>query len=232
MSKRQHITSDQYLRRIPIFSSLNEESFEKIRQLIVEKFFSRNQIILYEDESTEHFYIISFGKVKVIQIDHDGLEHIVAVHKKGDFFGEMGILDGKTAPARVVAVEDTGILFLKKEHFIKHFFANTESMSALILVLCHRLRDAWFKIRIVRIADANRRIRAVLHHMGMNFGIMNSRGILINMKLTHNDIASYASLTRETVSRHIKKLERCGEIEFTGDRYIILKPTFIKVDFM
>ncbi|WP_333655993.1 Crp/Fnr family transcriptional regulator [Dissulfurispira sp.] len=47
----------------------------------------------------------------------DGKEHILAVHKTGDFFGEMALLDGKTAPATVIAMEDTDILIMSRKDF-------------------------------------------------------------------------------------------------------------------
>jgi CRP/FNR family transcriptional regulator len=48
------------------------------------------------------------------------------------------------------------------------------------------------------------------------------------MKLTHADIGNFASLTRETVSRMISRLEQAKEIEIIDHKFILLKPAFQK----
>ena len=44
-------------------------------------------------------------------------EQIIAINKKNDFFGEMALLDGRTAPATVIAHEDAVIGLISKDDF-------------------------------------------------------------------------------------------------------------------
>ena len=54
-------------------------------------------------------YIIVSGKVRVVQLSSEGKERILAIHKRGDYFGELALFDGKTAPATVIAMEESEI---------------------------------------------------------------------------------------------------------------------------
>lgn len=70
---------------------------------------------------------------------------ILALHQTNDSFGELSLIDGKTTPATVSAIEDSLIAFISKKSF--YSLLNREKVLEKILyVLCSRLREAWNKI--------------------------------------------------------------------------------------
>jgi CRP/FNR family transcriptional regulator, cyclic AMP receptor protein len=233
---RKHLRrtgEDDLISRIPFLSCLNETEIAALKSTIIEKQFVKNQIILHEQDTPNCLYFIYTGKVKVIQSSADGKEKMIAIHKRGDFFGEMAMLDGLTAPATVVAMENTRIGLIFREIFHQHLLMNNKVLREIIALLCSRLRDAWSMIKVMSFADAEHRVRAALQLMGERFGTQDPRGIVINIKLTHSDIADFASITRETATRMINRLEKTGEIEALDHKYILLKPAFHKnIDFL
>ena len=220
------------LRKIPFLACLNEVEIADLRSKIIEKHFEKGQTVLYEQDTPYYLYFIYTGKVKVIRISADGKEKMIAINKKGDFFGEMAILDGLTAPATVVAMEDSKIALMSKETF-RQLLINNNVVREIIALLCSRLRDAWSMIRILSFSNAEHRVKATLLLMGERFGTKDQGGTMINIKLTHSDIANYASIARETVTRTINHLENKDEIETIDHKYVHLKPAFYKnIDFL
>ena len=219
-------SADDLAKRIPFLSCLNEEEIIILRHLIIERRFAKDQLILREEDTPNYLYFIHAGKVKVVQTNAEGKEKVIAVHQQGDFFGEMAVLDGRTEPATVVAVEHTRIGLLSREVFHKHFMCNNKILREIILMLCARLRDAWSMAKVMSFADAEHRVRAVLMYMGERFGVPDPQGTVIRFRLTHGAIAAFASLSRETVTRIIKRLEKAGDLEARPHRDIILKPAF------
>ncbi len=213
------------LRSIPFFS-LSEEEIDKLGRIIVEKHFLKNEVILLEEDTPNYMYIIYSGKVKVVQLSYDGKEQILAIHKKGDYFGELALLDGKTSPATVIALEDTHIGLLSRYDFEQNLLRNEKVLREISFMLCSRLREAWLRLKVLSFADAENRVRAVLRLVSMNYGAKDQRGIIITLRLTHKDIAAYASVSRETVTRLLDRFSHEGEIEFL-DHNIILKPPFL-----
>ena len=214
--------------KIPFLSCLNDEEMIILRHLIKEKTFAKDQVILREEDTPNYLYFIYAGKVKIVQSGANGKQKVIAVHQQGDYFGEMAILDGKTEPASVVALENTRIGLLSGEVFRKHFMTNNKILREVIQLLCGRLRDAWSLVKVMSFADAEHRVRAVLNYMGARFGVPNADGTLIRFRLTHGDIAGFASLSRETVTRILSRLEKADEIEARPRREILLKPAFLK----
>lgn len=224
----QQAMIDHLISKIPFLACPNDAEIAEFKRLVMKKQFLKNQYILHEEDTSNYFYFIMKGKVKIIQLSDDGKEKMLAIHKKGDFFGEMAILDGKTAPATVMAIEDTTIGLISREMFHRYLLNNNKVLKEIIALLCSRLRDAWSMVKIMSFADAEHRVRAVLKYMAEQFGIQSPGGTLINIKLTHSDIGNFASLARETATRMLNRLEKAQEIEIIDHKYILLKPVFKK----
>jgi CRP/FNR family transcriptional regulator len=216
------------LEGIPFFSCFSDEELTHIEQIIVEKKYKKNAVILMEDETKNFMYIVFAGKIKVVQVSPAGKEQILVIRKKGDFFGEMSLLDGKTQPATIVAMEDATVGLIARNDFESHFLRNDKVVQEIISLLCERLRESWMMLRILSFSDAEQRVRAVLTHVSSLYGVKDLRGTIIPMKLTHKEIADYASLARETVSRLLSSFCQSGEIEILDNKNIVVTPSFIQ----
>lgn len=214
------------IERIPFLTGLSESEKSELQKHIIIRNFKRNEIILNENDSLNYLYLIISGELKVTQLSAEGKEHIIAIHKKGDFFGEMGLLDGKTTPATIVALKDCRICLISRESFSKIMMSNTAVVKDIIDILCLRLRQAWLQIRAMSFEDAEDRIRFALKELGEKFGIRDNRGLIINFGVTHQNIADLSKTSRETVSRFFSKAERAEEIEILADKKILLKKQF------
>jgi CRP/FNR family cyclic AMP-dependent transcriptional regulator len=219
---------EKLVKNIPFLACLSDEEVAELKKIIIEKRFLRKQVVFHEEDTTNYLYFIYSGKLKVIQTSIDGKERILAIHKKGDFFGEMAMLDGKTAPATVVALEDCEVGFMSKIDFERFVLKNPRCMREIMLLLCDRLRAAWLMLKVTSFADTEQRMRAVLKNIGDQFGIKDMRGTIIALKLTHKDIAHFASTSRETTTRLLRRFTKAGEIEILDQKYILLKPDFFK----
>ncbi len=226
LSKARKLKPDNFIKGIPFFACLSDQELFDLEQIIVEKHFPKNEVILLEEDTPNYMYIVYSGRVKVVQISVDGKEHILAIHKKGEFFGEMSLLDGKTSPATVIAMEDTYIGLIARSDFERYLLKNDKVLKEIISMLCLRLREAWSMLKVLSFADAQHRVRTVLRHISTQYGIKDQRGTIITLKLTHKDIAGYASVSRETVTRLLDRFSREGEIEILDNKYILLKPSF------
>jgi CRP/FNR family cyclic AMP-dependent transcriptional regulator len=181
---------------------------------------------LNEEDSTNCLYLILSGKLKVIQLSAEGQEHILAIHKMGDYFGEMALLDGKTSPGTIVALKDGRIGLIPKEAFLNIFMKNSLVIDRIIGMLCMRLRQAWLQIRARSFEDAEHRIRFALQELGVKFGIRDDRGMIIDLDITHQNIANISSTSRETVTRFFGMAAKADEIEILANKKILLKNLF------
>ncbi|MBT0662884.1 Crp/Fnr family transcriptional regulator [Geobacter pelophilus] len=214
------------IKNIPFFAALSAEEVEHVDRLIIRKRFSKDQIVLFEEDTANYMYIVYSGKVRVVKLNDEGREQIITIHKKNDFFGEMSLLDGNTSPATVIAHEDCLIGLLSKIDFERYLLSHETIRRKIIDLLCSRLRDSWAMIKILSFDNAEHRVMAVLDRLQELYGVFDDRGVIINVKLTHQQIASYASVARETVTRVLNRLEKEGVIHVLENKAILLTKLF------
>jgi len=222
----QKAGSSRMLNNIPFFAGLSDEEMLSVESHIKKKRIGKNEVVLFEEDTASYMYLVYSGRVRVVQTSEQGRERILTIHKKNDYFGEMALLDGKTSPATVIAMEESEIGLLGKDDFDRFLTSNDKIRAYIISMLCGRLREAWMMVRVLSFANAEQRIMAVLDQLKNLNGVRDQRGVIITLKLTHSQLASYASISRETATRSLKKLVERGMIEILDNRLILLKDSF------
>lgn len=213
----------EQIRKVPLFSTLADEEFDSLQHIFIQRSYRRNQVIFMEEETGNYMYLVLTGKVKVAKSTSSGRETILAIHKAGDFFGEMSLLDGKTAPATVSAMEDSKIISVSGTDFHKYLMHNEKVLLQIIDVLCARLRQVWQK-QSLSSSKADARIRMGIYDLAQRHGVQDAHGTIIDLKITHQELAEMVGTSRETVTRVIARLREEGVIEVDQRRMTLLDP--------
>jgi CRP/FNR family transcriptional regulator, cyclic AMP receptor protein len=209
------------IRKVPLFSTLTDDEFNSLQHVFIIRSYRRNQVIFIEEDTGNYMYLVLAGKVKVAKASSGGRETILAIHKAGDFFGEMSLLDGKTAPATVSAMEDSKIISVSGTDFHKHLMHNEKVLLQIIDVLCARLRQVW-QTQSLSLSKADARICMGIHQLAKKHGIQDAHGIIIDLKITHQELAEMVGTSRETVTRVLTRLRDKGIIEVNQRRITLL----------
>jgi CRP/FNR family cyclic AMP-dependent transcriptional regulator len=211
------------IRKVPLFSTLTDGEFSQLEHIFVTRAYRKGQIIFLEEETGNYMYLVLAGKVKVSKSGTGGKETILAIHRTGDFFGEMSLLDGKTAPATVSAMEDSKIISLSGADFHKYLLHNEKVMLQIINVLCARLRQVW-QTQSLSSSTADARIRMGIYQLAKRHGIRDAHGTIIDLKITHQELAEMVGTSRETVTRVLAHLREQGIIEINQRRMTLIDP--------
>jgi CRP/FNR family transcriptional regulator, cyclic AMP receptor protein len=209
------------IRSVPLFSTLTDDEFNQLSHIFVARAYRKNQVIFLEEETGNYMYLVLSGKVKVAKAGAGGKETILAIHRTSDFFGEMSLLDGKTAPATVSAMEDSKIISVSGTDFHKYLLHNEKVMLQIIQVLCARLRQVW-QTQSLSSSTADARIRMGVYQLAKRHGIRDAHGTIIDLKITHQELAEMVGTSRETVTRVLTRLREQGIIEIDQRRITLL----------
>ncbi len=211
------IDSNITIKYVPIFSELNEEFLTKIEQMGVMRDYKKDMTILSKSYAGTGLYVITKGKVKVIENETDGREIILELLGEHDYFGEMSLIDNKNPSADVIAMEDTELFFLSREEFLNLLKENPNIGIALLEEMTRRLRMTDTKIKSLSISNAEGRIASAILQIAESTGIIHQGSVQVILPYQH-DIANLAGTSRETVSRVLHALEKKGLIEFDGSK--------------
>lgn len=202
------------LKNIPLFSCLNDSELAAIEKVAVKKTFPKNTILFSEGDKTDSLYVICDGKVKVTINDDEGKEIILSMLGTGEYFGEMALLDAEPRSASVMTKETTELLIISKNDFMNIFSSNPIAFN-LLKGLIKRLREANKKIESLGLLDVYGRIARILNQLAKP----QNEKMVIEEKLTHQEIANMIGSSREMVSLILKELSNGGYI--TIDKKLI-----------
>ena len=217
-----------FLKLVPLFSSLKDEELDTILNHSSKVNYPKNKIIFLENEEGNELYIILKGSVKVVRISESGEEIILAVLQKGDFFGEMSLLDGKPRSATVISNEDSTLILFNKNNFEKVIEKYPRIALKLLKEITLRLRKADDLIGNLAFLNVSGRIAGILLQLAEEHGQKTKEGVIIKSRPTHQSIANMVSASRETVTRILKRFEEKQYIRMSGKDITIFDQENIK----
>lgn len=212
--------SSQELSAIPYFAGLTAKELESIAPFVFDKAFSRNQLIILENEPCRSVYFVAAGSVKVSKTSPSGRELVLRIIRKGESFNEVPVFDGGPNPATVTALEPTVVYEVPKEKLeliIRHY---PQVALNVLATFAQRLRQ------MVTLAED----LSFRHVMGRVAKLLLEQSVVGegSARLTQQEMAALTGTAREVVSRSLKALESMGAIKVEGRQIQIVNADLLK----
>ena len=205
------------LRNIPLFRGLDESKLDRFPKVAMRRRAGRGEQAGRAGEDAETLIVMLTGRAKVTNFDEEGREIILAWLSPGEFFGEMGLIDGSPRSANVVAVEPCELLVLGKHEFQRCMQDNFQVVQKLMQILVRRLREADRNIESLALLDVYGRVARLLLDMSED----ESGKRVVRQKISKQDMARMIGASREMVSKVMRDLEVGGYIISEGDQITI-----------
>jgi CRP/FNR family transcriptional regulator/CRP/FNR family cyclic AMP-dependent transcriptional regulator len=208
---------------VPLFTGLSSKDLTAICKVMIHKRFEPGEVIVYEeDEEGQTFFIIVSGLVHVTVMTSEGKNAVLATLKRGDFFGEMALLDGEPRSASVIAAQQCDLFLLYRKVFIDILQRFPKIAIHLIIEMSNRLRRANRHINTLSMMSVYGRVADVMLRLAKEQGRRVSNMVVIPNRPTHQLIADMAGTSRETVSRILSQLQKKHYIAIDGKNLVIL----------
>lgn len=203
------------LTSIPFFAALPPEQLARLFPAIQHRHYPRNSYMLRAQASPDGLYVLLAGRAKVLVEDGDGREVILSLIDAGDFFGEMGLIDGRPRSATVQAMDACEVLYVPKCAF-NEFMQSDRAAMFVMQTVVKRLRDADRKIEGLALTDVYTRVARVLFE---NSSEVNGQWMV---GPGSEQIAKTVGASREMVSRVLKDLREKNIIGRQKRKIILL----------
>lgn len=129
------------LRQVPLFGSLDDEAAGELCHLLESLERKAGALLFRAGDQGDAMYLIERGKVRICVRAKDGHEVTLTELGRGDFFGEMALLDGKRRSADARVVENARLAVLSREHFLSFVRSNPNVALEMLTALTNRLRQ-------------------------------------------------------------------------------------------
>ena len=184
--------------------------------------YKKGEFIIRPGETPSGIFYITSGIVKAYDITKYGEENLLIVRKEKEIFPLIWAITGQERNVIYEAMVPTEVLRLDRHEYLDFIETHSEVLAPLLDMTVEMYRIHSERIINLEYRSVRERLISYLLTMSGRFGRQTKEGLVIDVPLRQQDIASSINASRETTSRELAALERKGLLD-SGQPIIILK---------
>src|SRR5215208_585609 len=187
-----------------------------------ERRFEAKDTIFVPGDPDSQLYFLLEGTVRLYKIYGDYKEATTALLRDRGVFGKLSLVEGRRQDTFAEALTEARVASAQKSVLAEVVKCRPEFSIKLFSSFSERLRQSDEVIESLLHREVSARLATLLLNLGERFGEANGVGTLIDVRLTHQDLANMIASTREAVSKVMSELQRDGVIESRNRRIVIV----------
>lgn len=212
-----------FLMGLPPFSDRHRRAVEALAGLAEVRRVRRGAALWRVGDEADTVMVVRSG---VVLLRSELAEHTVTldVCGRGAFLGIAGGVRDHEATVH----EDASVLRIDRDDFERWLVHHPGVVPAVLAVAAHISQRMASRLALVSLHGARARLALLLLDLVEHFGVRDSRGVIVDLRLTHREMATLIGATRETVSVAIVELRNAGTIATESRRVIVVDPDALK----
>jgi CRP-like cAMP-binding protein len=198
------LSTVELLRRVPLFRAIPESQILFLAGAVKKHQFRRAELLLVAGQRLGSLVIILSGQVRVLMVEDDGKQAVVATLGAWECVGEMGILDGEVQVATVIADTPVDALLISQDAFLHCIQSDAHLAVALLRCLVGRLRKANQKIASLAYVSVYGRVAQYLVDSATE---SETGDLILANKLSQVEMSQTLGASREMISQALKAFE-------------------------
>jgi CRP/FNR family transcriptional regulator, cyclic AMP receptor protein len=198
----------ELLRKVPLFAEMTHEDLAMLKECAHIKKFPRGSVLFEESDEGQELFIITKGLLKVSVMHEDGREFTITVSRPFDCLGEIALLDGSARSAGATALEDLEVVSIHKRDFDLFLASHPRLKDSIIKLLCWRLRNLTNEVTDFAFLNVYYRLSKKILEFAATFGTTREEGILIDKKITHQELANMVGTSREMITKILNEMKK------------------------
>lgn len=183
---------------------------------------SKGEVIVQGDEEPEGVYLVRSGYVKAYSISQTGQQNLLLIHGPTEIMPLPWALDG---PQKIgifyEAMSDVILLKTSKDSLRLAMGENSWLAEQMLRQLVNTFTVYAQRIQNLGYRQPRERVIACMLDLATRFGANDGKEILIEVPVTHQDIADSINTTRETASRVLEQLFEEELVTQTDHMFVI-----------
>ncbi len=197
----------------PLFNTANQDTLAWLASVAVTHDYPTGRAVLMEDAWGNAVYFLESGWVKVRRLAGENVVTL-AILGKGDFFGEMAILDESPRSTDVIALSPVQLVSISAQQFLQALFKDTQLHHRMLQLMVKRLRQTNHRFQLRNRPPAVK-LANTLVLLAESYGQTSKQGAEI-YNIPYNDLADVTDIGVEETAKIIEKLESKGWIKINA----------------
>lgn len=186
-------------------------------------------VLFQEKDSVEYVYLLLNGSISLGRVHLRGKDFILKILNDQELIVEYQLF--KSNPHYqfyAKTITDCEMILIKKEQFEEFILNDPEAMNALVAWLSTGYLKAQMKCQDLIMNGKKGGLYSILIRLCNTYGVRNDDGILIDLPLTHQELANLTYGTREVIQRALKDLREKDIIAYDNQKFTIKKLNYLK----
>lgn len=192
------------------------------------KAYTTGDLLLQPSENPIGCYYLKNGFIRQYSVSKEGVELTIHIFAPQSYFPMTWIISDIDNRYYYEAATDVEIHIIPKTKVLEFLKNNSEVFFELTSRLLIGLDKLSARIEGLIYDQADKKLISTLIFLAHHFGVHEEGAIKMTQKFTHKDIAAFAGISRETVSRAWEKLEKKALITYA--KQIILIPDISRLE--
>ncbi len=223
--KKNELLKKEFTRNIEgINDFINEaKGINALQEISAERdvrHYKKKEDIYREGAFPKGIYFINKGKVKTYNTNEAGKELITGLHKEGDFFGYLSLLNEEQYTGTATTLEDAEICMIPKEEFFSLIYKNAEVSRRFIRILTDNILENEKQLIKLAYNSVRKRVAEALIKLSDKYKKENEQRF--SMNVSREDLANMVGTASETVIRTLSDFKEEKLIEVSGSTITIL----------
>lgn len=185
--------------------------------------YDRGAVLLDQGDVGRSVHLVKRGTVRISRHTADGREVTIAILTAGSLFGEEVVFAPNVERSTVASCMTPTLLCSARAEHVYGLLGKFPSLALNVAKYLSERRDEALAIaEDLAFLTVPERIISLLGRLQTEYGKRVADGTLIDIALTHADVASLVGSTRETVSTQLSQLEKDGRLRHEGRTFVLL----------
>lgn len=183
--------------------------------------FPRNSTIFLPNDVADGVFLLGQGRVRICSNTADGKQAILAFIDPGEVFGELALIQGGEREERAEAAVDSTVILLpgiELRELLEESAALSLGVTKLIGLRRKRIER---RLRNLLFRSNRDRLGHLLLELTEQYGKAVDEGVLLDIKLSHQELASIIGVTRETVTTLLGEMQLEGLLQISRQKVLI-----------
>lgn len=186
-------------------------------------------VLFQEKDAVQYVYLLLKGSIALGRVHVRGKDFILKILNDRDLIVEYQLF--KANPHYqfyAKTLSNCELLVIKKELFEEFISTDPEAMKATATWLSTSYLKAQMKCQDLIMNGKKGGLYSILIRLCNSYGVMTENGILIDLPLTHQELANLTYGTREVIQRSLKELRENDIIAYDNQKFTIKKMSYLK----
>ncbi|HZO83377.1 MAG TPA: Crp/Fnr family transcriptional regulator [Candidatus Binataceae bacterium] len=216
------------IRQIPRLRDLPAATLDTLGRELEFRIIAPRQVLFFENEITYDVYIVLSGLATMTYLDARARRVLLEVLGPGDLVGDLPFMpEPLRGRLRCDALHECAMGKIDCRRLVEILFGMPfERLAHASAFLFGAWPERLARAALVRGWPLRERLLGTISYVARRFGVQDETGSIVNLPLTHADLADLVGASRPKVSHHMRLLEKQGLL--VHERHRIILPSSAK----